>query len=105
MGHYRIKKLNSIIMPLQEKFRIFRQALNKTDVREYFYHKRSIIMAEYHLDDSVTQPFWDNSVEPRLEINAGDTVGIECAEPTGQVTPNWTAKELGQIDFSKIHAL
>jgi acetamidase/formamidase len=62
-------------------------------------------MAEHHLDDSVTQPFWDNAVEPRLEINAGDTVVMECAEPTGQVTPDWTAQHLGQIDFSKIHAL
>ena len=31
-------------------------------------------MAEHHLDDSVTQPFWDNSIEPRLEIAPGDLV-------------------------------
>ena len=31
-------------------------------------------MAEHYLDDSVTQPFWDNSVTPRLTIDAGDTV-------------------------------
>lgn len=62
-------------------------------------------MTEHYLDDSITQPFWDNSVEPRLEIEAGDTVVLECAEPCGQVTSRWTAQELGQIDFSKIHAL
>ncbi len=62
-------------------------------------------MAEHHLDDSVTQPFWDNSVEPRLEIASGDTVVIECAEPAGQVTPEWTANDLAQADRTKIHAL
>ena len=45
-------------------------------------------MAEHYLDDSVTQPFWDNSVTPRLTIDPGDTVVIECAEPVGQVTPD-----------------
>lgn len=62
-------------------------------------------MTEYYLDDSITQPFWDNSVEPRLTIESGDTVVIECAEPCGQVTPDWTANDLQTMDFSKIHAL
>jgi acetamidase/formamidase len=62
-------------------------------------------MTEHYLDDSVTQPFWDNSVEPRLEIEAGDTVVMECAEPSGQVTPDWTAQDLAGRDMSKIHAL
>ena len=62
-------------------------------------------MAEHFLDDSVTQPFWDNSVEPRLEIDPGDTVVFDCAEPTGQITPDWTSDDLANIDFSKIHAL
>ena len=62
-------------------------------------------MAEYYLDDSVTQPFWDNSVEPRLEIDSGDTVVFECPEPCGQVTPDWTDEELANIDFLLIHAL
>ncbi len=62
-------------------------------------------MAEHYLDDSVTQPFWDNSVSPRLEIDPGDTVVIECAEPAGQVTPEWTVTELEKRDSSKVHAL
>lgn len=62
-------------------------------------------MTEHYLDDSVTQPFWDNSIAPRLVINPGDTVVIECAEPTGQVTPDWKADDLNHLDFSKIHAL
>ena len=44
-------------------------------------------MADFYLDDSIPQPFWDNSVHPRLTIDPGDTVTIECAEPIGQVKP------------------
>lgn len=62
-------------------------------------------MTEHYLDDSITQPFWDNAVEPRLHIASGDTVVIECAEPVGQITPNSTADDLAQLDFSKVHAL
>lgn len=62
-------------------------------------------MAEHFLDGSVTQPFWDNSIEPRLEIESGDTVVFEAPEPCGQVTPEWTDEDLANIDFSPIHAL
>jgi len=62
-------------------------------------------MAEHFLDGSVTQPFWDNSIEPRLEIEPGDTVTFDCPEPCGQVTPEWTHDDLAQIDFAPIHAL
>ena len=62
-------------------------------------------MAEHYLDDSVTQPFWDNSIEPRLEIAPGDTVTFECAEPCGQATPDWGSADVANLDFSKIHAL
>ncbi|RMF79147.1 MAG: acetamidase [Chloroflexi bacterium] len=62
-------------------------------------------MAEHYLDDSVTQPFWDNSVAPRLVIDPGDTVVIECAEPVGQITPEWTHDDLLNLDFGKVHAL
>jgi acetamidase/formamidase len=60
---------------------------------------------EYQLDDSITQPFWDNSVEPRLTVSPGDVVTIECAEPIGQVTPEWTDEDFRQADPSKAHAL
>ena len=62
-------------------------------------------MAEHYLDDSTTQPFWDNSVEPRIEIESGDTVIFDCPEPCGQVTPEWTDEDLANIDFTPIHAL
>lgn len=62
-------------------------------------------MAEHYLDDSVTQPFWDKSVTPRLTIDAGDTVVIECAEPVGQLTPQSSDEDLANIDFALVHAL
>ncbi len=62
-------------------------------------------MAEHFLDDSVTQPFWDNSVEPRLLIDSGDVVVFDCAEPCGQIRPEWTVEEYDNLDRSKVHAL
>ena len=62
-------------------------------------------MTEHVLDGSVTQPFWDNSVTPRLEINPGDTVVFDCPEPCGQVTPEWDDQKLANINFDPIHAL
>jgi acetamidase/formamidase len=62
-------------------------------------------MSEHYLDGSVTQPYWDNEIEPRLGIASGDTVVFETPEPCGQVTPEWTDEDLANIDFSLIHAL
>ncbi|MCC6259332.1 MAG: acetamidase/formamidase family protein [Anaerolineales bacterium] len=62
-------------------------------------------MSEHFLDGSITQPFWDNSVTPRLEINSGDTVTFDCPEPCGQVTPDWNDEMMANIDFAPIHAL
>ena len=62
-------------------------------------------MTQHYLDDSVTQPFWDNSVTPRLTIAPGDSVVIECAEPVGQLTPDSDSDDLANIDFALVHAL
>jgi acetamidase/formamidase len=62
-------------------------------------------MAEHYLDDSVTQPFWDNSVHPRLEVESGDTVVMDVPESCGQVTPDWKDDDLAHISFDPIHAL
>ena len=62
-------------------------------------------MREHSLDDSITQPFWDNSVAARLEIEPGDTVVFDCAEPCGQVTPEWTVENYASLDRTKVHAL
>jgi len=60
---------------------------------------------EYQLDDSITLPFRDNSVEPRLTVSPGDVVTIESAEPIGHVTPEWTNEDYRQADPSTAHAL
>ena len=62
-------------------------------------------MREHFLDDSVIQPFWDNSIEPRLEIDSGDVVVFDCLEANGQIQPDWTVADYMNVDRSKIHAL
>lgn len=62
-------------------------------------------MAEHYLDSSTTQPFWDNAVTPRLEIESGDVVVFECPEVGNQFTPEWTTEDMLNADGSKFHAL
>ena len=62
-------------------------------------------MAEHHLDGSVTQSFWDHTVEPRLVIRSGDTVVFDCPEPLGQVTPEWVHEDMANLDKDLILAL
>lgn len=62
-------------------------------------------MTEHYLDASVIQPFWDASIEPRLVVQPGDTVVMECAEPCGQVTPDWDSEDITALQFSSVHAL
>ena len=62
-------------------------------------------MREHFLDDSVTQPFWDNAIAPRLEIDSGDVVVFDCAEPCGQVQPDWGVEQYAAMDPAKVHAL
>ncbi|MFK7995514.1 MAG: acetamidase/formamidase family protein [Granulosicoccus sp.] len=62
-------------------------------------------MTTHYLDDSITQPFWDNSVEPRLVIEQQDTVVFECLEASGQYSSNSTVEDYLNADRSKVHAL
>ncbi len=62
-------------------------------------------MTTHYLDDSITQPFWDNSVKPRLVIDPGDTVVFDCAEAGGQLTSSSTVEDYAHLDRSLIHAL
>jgi len=62
-------------------------------------------MKTHYLDDSISQPFWDNSVEPRLVIEPGDTVVFECLEASGQYTKDSTIDDFLNVDRSKVHAL
>jgi len=63
------------------------------------------ILTTHFLDDTVTQPFWDNSVEPRLTIEPGDTVVFDCLEASGQYTKYSTVDDYVNADRSKVHAL
>lgn len=62
-------------------------------------------MTQHHLDDSQIQPFWDNSVAPRLTVAPGDTVVVECLEATGQLSPTSTVADYLSVDRSRVHAL
>lgn len=62
-------------------------------------------MTTHHLDDSTSQPYWDNSVEPRLVIEPGDTVVFECLEASGQYSINSTVTDYLNADRSLVHAL
>ena len=53
-----------------------------------------------------THSVWDRSLNPRLRIEPGDEVQIECVDASGrQVRPGMTVAEFLKIDRSRIHAL
>lgn len=62
-------------------------------------------MTTHFLDNSVTQPFWDNSVTPRLVIDPGDTVVFDCLEASGQYSSSSTLNDYLNADRSQVHAL
>ncbi|MEM8687487.1 MAG: acetamidase/formamidase family protein [Pseudomonadota bacterium] len=62
-------------------------------------------MTTHHLDDSAIQPYWDNSVEPRLVIAPGDTVVFDCREASGQLSASSTVQDYLSVDRSMVHAL
>ncbi|HVZ83241.1 MAG TPA: acetamidase/formamidase family protein [Terracidiphilus sp.] len=63
-------------------------------------------MQEHILSAEPTHSVWDRALEPRLRINSGDEVQIECTDASGgQVKPGMTTAEYLQIDRTKIHAL
>jgi acetamidase/formamidase len=63
-------------------------------------------MSEHTLAAEPTHSIWDRSLEPRLRIEPGDAVQIECVDASGgQVQPGMTTAEYLGIDRTKIHAL
>jgi acetamidase/formamidase len=63
-------------------------------------------MTEHTLPSEPTHSVWDRSLEPRLGIEPGDEVQIQCVDASGgQVHPAMTAGEYLSIDRSRIHAL
>jgi acetamidase/formamidase len=63
-------------------------------------------MSEHVLCAEPTHSVWDRSLKPRLRIEPGDEVQIECVDASGgQVTPGTTVAEYLGIDRTRIHAL
>lgn len=63
-------------------------------------------MREHELTAEPTHSVWDRALKPRLRIELGDEVQIQCVDASGgQVAPGMTTAEYLQIDRTKIHAL
>lgn len=63
-------------------------------------------MKEHRLDAEPAHSLWDRSLPPRLHIDSGDVVQIECVDASGgQVAPGMTTAEYLEIDRTRIHAL
>jgi acetamidase/formamidase len=63
-------------------------------------------MREHELNAEPTHSVWDRALEPRLHIEPGDEVQIECVDASGgQVKPGMTTAEYLAIDRTRIHAL
>ncbi len=63
-------------------------------------------MAEHTLTAEPTHSRWNNTLAPRLTIDSGDTVHLECVDSSGsQVHPASTVEDFLAIDRGKIHAL
>ncbi len=59
---------------------------------------------EHYLDDSVVCYAWDNAIEPRLSINPGDMVTVECREASGQqIGPDSQASALTSLAFDRVN--
>src|ERR1022692_4446268 len=63
-------------------------------------------MTEYTLSAEQTHSVWDRSLHPRLHIEPGDEVQIECVDASGdQVHPGMMLADYLRIDRTRIHAL
>jgi len=63
-------------------------------------------MAEHCLSANPTHSRWNNALAPRLTIDPGDTVHMECADSSGgQINPASTLEDFLAIDRGRIHAL
>jgi acetamidase/formamidase len=63
-------------------------------------------MTGHALAAKPTHSVWDRSIEPRLRVEPGDEVQIECTDASGgQVNPGMTTSEYLGIDRTRIHAL
>lgn len=63
-------------------------------------------MAEHTLSAEPTHSRWNHDLEPRLWVEPGDIVHMECLDASGgQVKPDATMQDFLRIDRERIHAL
>jgi acetamidase/formamidase len=63
-------------------------------------------MAGHSLSAEPIHSRWNNALAPRLTIDSGDVVHLECVDSSGgQVRPGSTVKDFLAIERNKIHAL
>jgi len=63
-------------------------------------------MSEHRLSAAPTHSVWDRSLEPRLRIEPGDEVQIECMDASGgQVDAESQLADFLAVDRTRIHAL
>jgi acetamidase/formamidase len=63
-------------------------------------------MAEHTLSAEPTHSRWNKALEPRLTIDSGDVVHMDCVDSSGgQVRPCSTVEDFLAIDRGRIHAL
>jgi acetamidase/formamidase len=57
-------------------------------------------------DDENVHHVWDNGIEPTLTVEPGEVVRFECRDAVdGQVDPDTTAAEFGEVSFDPVHPL
>lgn len=63
-------------------------------------------MKEHFLSADPTHSVWNRALKPRLVIESGDVVQMECLDASGgQVRPGFTIQDFLSIDRTRIHAL
>lgn len=63
-------------------------------------------MSDHLLTAEPTHSVWDHSLAPRLTVEPGDTLHMDCLDATGgQVHPGDPASRMLEIDTTRIHAL
>lgn len=63
-------------------------------------------MREHRLGAEPTHSVWDRTLQPRLHVDSGDEVQVQCVDASGgQVHPGMTTEAYLRIDRTKIHAL
>lgn len=63
-------------------------------------------MKEHSLSASPTHSVWDRSIAPRLHVEPGDEVQVQCLDASGgQIHASSTVDEFLRIDRKRIHAL